>query len=79
MATHSSVLAGGFHDQRSLQATVRGVAESDTTERPTLPLSILVIQPPSKSTWWCGQNPRNLVLMSLFITCCGFLKILTRK
>ena len=32
MATHSSILAAEFHGERSLQAVVRRVAESDTTE-----------------------------------------------
>ena len=33
MATHSSILAGESHGQRSLQATVHGVEKSNTTER----------------------------------------------
>ena len=31
MATHSSILTGEFHGQRSMAATVRGVTELDTT------------------------------------------------
>ena len=35
MATHTVFLPGESHGQRSLAATVHGVAESDTTEKPT--------------------------------------------
>ena len=41
MATHSSLLAGGSHGQRSLAGcSPWGFAESDTTEQPT-PLLLL--------------------------------------
>ena len=35
MGTHSSILAGEFHGQRSLAGTVHGVTKPDTTERLT--------------------------------------------
>ena len=43
MATHSSILPGKFHGQRSLEGySPQGRRESDTTERPTLPLSCVL-------------------------------------
>ena len=43
MATHTSILPGKFHGQRSLEGySPQGRRESDTTERPTLPLSCVL-------------------------------------
>ena len=55
MATHSSILPGEFHGQRSLVGySSRGHKESVATERPTLSLSLLSSSP------LCFENASSL-------------------